>query len=91
MHWYGSSGSGSDGAIAFLKRWHDKYQAELVCHFGTVLNLNVGKLPQTPMEAFNLMVEQYTLSDYAMRHNFNMREYARYLMKVDYWYFHDRP
>jgi Domain of unknown function (DUF4253) len=91
MHWYGSSLSGSDGAIAFLKRWHDNYQAELVCHFGTVLNLNVGKLPQTPMEAFNLMVEQYTLSDYEMRHNFNMREYALYLMKVNYWCFHNRP
>jgi hypothetical protein len=91
IHWYGSSLSGSDGAIAFLKRWHDNYQAELVCHFGTVLNLTVGKRPQSPMEAFNLMVEQYTLSDYAMRHNFNMGEYALYLMKVDRWYFHDRP
>jgi hypothetical protein len=91
MHWYGSLGVGSDGAIAFLKRWHDNYQAELVCHFGTVLNLNVGKRPQTPMEAFNLMVEQYTLSNYGMSHNFSMREYALYLMKVDYWYFHERP
>jgi Domain of unknown function (DUF4253) len=91
MHWYGSLLSGSDGAIAFLKRWHDNYQAELVCHFGTVLNLNVGKRPQTPMEAFNLMVEQYTLSDYDMRHNFSMREYALYLMKVEHWCFHERP
>ena len=78
-------------AIAFLKRWHDKYAANLVCHYGTVLFLNVGKLPQTPIEAFDLAAEHCTLSDYSMSHNFNMRDYARYLMKVDHWDFHERP
>jgi hypothetical protein len=90
IHWYGASPA-TECAMAFLKRWHDNYQAELVCHFGTVLHLNVGKLPQTPMEGFDLMVEQFTFSDYEMRDNFNMSDYARYLMKVNHWTFHERP
>ena len=56
-----------------------------------VLNLNVIKLPQTPIEAFELAVEQFIMSDYGMRHNFGLIDYARYLMKVDHWYFHERP
>jgi hypothetical protein len=91
IHWYGSFCVGSDGAIAFLKRWYDNYQAELVCHFNTVLHLNVGRRPSTPQEAFDLSVEQFTLSDYGIQHDLGISDYALYLMQVDYWYFHKRP
>jgi hypothetical protein len=91
LHWYGSGSITSGGAIAFLKRWYEKYQAELVCHYGTVIDLKVPKLPQTIQEAFNLAIEQNTFSGYTLSNHGGLREYARELMHRYHWSFHERP
>jgi len=91
IHWYGSNFISSDGAIAFLKKWHENYQAELVCHYGTVIDLKVLKLPQTIQEAFNMAIEHNTFSGYTLSNHGGLREYARELMLRYHWSFHERP
>jgi hypothetical protein len=91
MHWYGSGFISSGGAIAFLKRWYENYQAELICHYGTVIDLKVPKLPETIQEAFNLAIEHNTFSSYTVSNHGFIREYARELMHRYHWSFHERP
>jgi hypothetical protein len=91
LHWYGSGSITSGGAIAFLKRWYENYQAELICHWGTIIDLKVPKLPQTIQEAFNLAIEHNTFSSYTVSNHGFIREYARELMLRYHWSFHERP
>jgi Domain of unknown function (DUF4253) len=91
LHWYGSLFLTSGGAIAFLKKWYEQHQAELVCHYGTVIELKVPKLPRTIQEAFNFAVEHSIFSGYTVSNSGSIREYARELMHYYHWYFHERP
>ncbi|EAZ91223.1 DUF4253 domain-containing protein [Crocosphaera chwakensis] len=51
IHWYGSDDY-SELVIALLKNWHEKYGSELICHYGTMLQLTTKTLPSSPDEAF---------------------------------------
>jgi Domain of unknown function (DUF4253) len=89
LHWYGSLFLTSSGAIAFLKKWYENHQAELVCHYGTVIDLKVPQKPQTIQQAFNLAIEHSIFSNYTI--SGGIRDYARELMHHHHWSFHERP
>lgn len=92
LHWYAGCSAGSDTAIAFLKHWHQRYQAELVCHYGTMLQLQIGKRPTTPDEAFQLAWEQEALAECTtILPGVSLRDHARALLQVDRWFLHERP
>jgi hypothetical protein len=92
IHWFGACSVGTPVAISFLKRWNQQYNAELVCHYGTMLQLNVGRLPGTPEEAFELAWEQEALAECTTAlPGVSLRDHARSLLTVNRWFLHERP
>ena len=92
LHWYGSESAGSETVTAFLKRWHQRYGAELVCHYGTMLQLVVNKKPATLWEAFDLAWEQTAIAPCTtLLPGISLRNHARELMACDRWFLHERP
>ncbi len=92
IHWFGSEGVGSDVVAAFLKRWYETYGAELVCHYGTMLQLVVSKKPDTLQEAFELAWEQTAIAPCTtLLPGISLRDHARELMSCDRWFLHERP
>lgn len=92
LHWYGGCAAGSDTAITFLKHWHQHYGAELVCHYGTMLQLQVSQRPTTPEAALQLAWEQEALAECTtILPGVSLRDHARALLQVDRWFLHERP
>lgn len=88
LSWYG----GSRLAIPLIKRWHQKYEAELVYHYGTMLQFLVNKKPSNPQEAFELASQQVLLAPCTtMLSGISIRDHARSLLEVDRWFIHERP
>jgi hypothetical protein len=79
--------AGGSGTIAFLKKWHDNYQAELVCHDLTSIDLIVQNVPRDHQEAFELAVEHYMFSDAEIIRSGSLRDYARGLLQRCPWHF----
>ncbi|MCU0491029.1 MAG: DUF4253 domain-containing protein [Chloroflexaceae bacterium] len=92
LHWYGSLTGGTPVTIQFLKKWHDDYQAELVCHYATMLGFYVGQPPRTPEDAFRLAWEQVALAECTtILPGVSLRDHARSLLAVNRWFLHERP
>ena len=92
IHWFGAEGVGSDIVVAFLKQWHDRYGAELVCHYGTMLQFIVNKKPENLQEAFELAWEQTAIAPCTtLLPGISLRDHARELMSCDRWFLHERP
>lgn len=92
LHWFGACSAGTTVAISFLKRWNQRYNAELVCHYGTMLQLKVERLPETPEEAFELAWEQEALAECTtILPGVSLRDHARSLLQVKQWFLHERP
>lgn len=92
IHWFGSDAVGSPVAIVFLHHWHERYGAELVCHYGTMLHLVVNQKPITPADAFQLAWEQEALAPCTtLLPGVSLREHAWSLLHVDRWFLHERP
>lgn len=92
LHWFGGCQIGTEVAMSFLKRWQEQYQAELVCHYGTMLQLQVRQPPQSPAEAWQLAWEQYTLAPYTLdAPGIALRHQAWALLNLDRWFLHERP
>lgn len=88
LAWFG----GSKAAIPLLKRWHQTYEAELVCHYGTMLQLLVKRKPKTPHEALELAIQQVLLAPCTtMLSGISIRNHARSLLIADRWFIHERP
>jgi hypothetical protein len=92
LHWYGALGGGTPVVIQFLKKWHRDYQAELVCHYGTMLQFVVGRVPATPDAAFELAWEQVALAECTtLLPGISIRDHARALLTRNRWFVHERP
>lgn len=86
LHWWGSSVLGTPATIALLARWRQAFGAQLVCHYGTMLQFQVAHPPTDPGQAFELAVELETVAASS-----GIGELAWHLMGVDRWFVHNRP
>lgn len=92
LHWFGAESLGSDQVMAMLKYWHDKYHIELVCHYGTMLQLTVKNKPKTCQEALQLAIEQEIIAPCTtMLPGVSLEDHACVLLKSDTWFLHERP
>jgi Domain of unknown function (DUF4253) len=92
IHWFGACSAGTSVAIGFLKKWFQQYGAELVCHYGTMLQLEVESLPETPEESFELAWQQEALAECTtILPGVSLRHHARSLLSVNRWFLHERP
>jgi hypothetical protein len=92
LHWYGANYIGSDKVMAMLKYWHEQYGIELVCHYGTMLQLTVKNKPKTFKEALQLAIEQETIAPCTIYlPGVSISDHACALLKTDHWFLHERP
>jgi hypothetical protein len=91
-HWYGALLSGTATAMQLLEQWQREYQAELVCHYGTMLQFQVGRPPSTPEQAFQLAWEQTAMAECTIiPAGISLRDHARSLLALDRWFLFERP
>lgn len=92
LQWYAAETLGSDPLIAVLKAWEQMYGAELVAHFGTMLQFIVSRPPQTVDQAFELAVQHDAVAPCTLAlPGISLREHARALMQTNQWSLHERP
>jgi len=92
LHWYGALRCDSESVVAQLRDWHEKYGAELVANFGTMLQLNVARQPQTADEAFDLAWLQTLIAPCTtILPGVSPRDHARALFHTNKWFLHERP
>lgn len=90
---FGAEGFGeAEKAIAVLKSWNQRFGAELVAHYGTMLQFVVRDVPSTPQDAFQLAWEQSLLASCTLLlPGISLREHARALRHTRRWFLHERP
>ncbi len=92
LHWYAAETIGSDLAAAILKSWQSRYGAEIVAHYGTMLQLLSQKRPIQPQLAFQLAWQQYTIAPCTLAlPGVSLRDHARALLHQSKWFLHERP
>jgi hypothetical protein len=92
IHFFGAESFGSSKAIAMLRYWHEKYGAEIVGHYGTLLNIKVKSVPECIEEALGLAIQQEAFAECTtIPAGVNIRDHARLLMKKKQWLLHQRP
>ena len=92
VHWYGAEGVSTEVAIAMFRKWSEKYQAELVAHYGTMLHVTVATRPDNINESFSLAVEQESLAPCTTAlPGAALHEFAVSLMSLNNWFLHERP
>lgn len=91
-NWFGSQNASSALTVAMLKHWHHHWGAELVAHYGTMMQLQASKLPATADEALILAYEQATLAPCTLDlPGVSLAEQAAALMQTTRWFLHERP
>jgi hypothetical protein len=91
LSFYGAEGEGGhERLIALLRSWRERYGAELVANWGTMLQLTVSAPPQTLDEAFELAVEQWATATHTVAQG-TIRDHARALVGRQEWFLHSRP
>lgn len=92
MSMYGQSYHGAEHYIALGRRWHQRYGAELACHYGTVLQTVVTRPPWSMPEALELAIEHYLATpDYFHLGDSFLRHHAAGILGHDRWFLHQRP
>lgn len=92
LHWFGSSQPGAQYFIALGRRWRQRYGAELVAHYGTMLQCLVSRPPQTLDEAWSLAREHDLASPSTLAlPGIALRHHALGLVDHDRWFLHERP
>jgi hypothetical protein len=78
--------------LALLRRWNDRWGAEVVASFGTMLELIVERPPTEPSDVIELAVEHHAIAPCTlMLPGISVREYADGLRGGGSWFLHERP
>ncbi len=92
LHWFGSSQPGAQYFIALGRRWHQHHGAELVAHYGTMLQCLVSRPPTTLDEAWSLAREHDLAAPCTLAlPGISLRHHALGLIDHDRWFLHERP
>lgn len=92
MSFWGAEGSiETEKTMTVLKSWNQRFGAELVAHYGTILNLLVQRVPSAE-QAFQLAWEQDCVASCTIGlSDISLRELARALLHTSRWFLHARP
>lgn len=92
LSWFAASDAGTPLVVAMLERWGRRFGAELVAHYGTMLEFVVASPPGDFDTALDLAWEHYLLAPCTLELPLtSLREYAHMLMSGDTWFLHERP
>jgi hypothetical protein len=89
-------GCESSERVALLARtmhaWHERYGAEIVAHFGTMMEFGVASPPMTKDEAVAVGAEQSAIAPSTLDlAGVSEVQHARTLIGRDTWFLHERP
>jgi len=92
VSWYAGAGRDDAELIALLRSWQRDFGAELVAHWGTMLQLKVHQPPDNENQAWQL-AREHTLAAPCtiLLPGTPLRDYARALVGSDRWFLHERP
>ena len=93
LSFYGAEGNGRHEALARIARdWQERFGAELVANWGTMLQFSVSAAPTALEEAFELAVQQQLVAPCTtILPGETIRDLARHLWRGDRWFLHERP
>jgi hypothetical protein len=93
LSFFGAEGpGGAEKLVAILRLWHDRHGAELLAHYGTMLEFVVDRPPQTIDEAWQLAREQVLIAPCTTApRGVPLRQHARALIGRSTWFLHERP
>ncbi len=66
MRFHGTEGGKSAAVVSMLKHWNEQYGAELVSHYGTMLQLKSSRKPDTLEAALQLCLEHEAVAESTM-------------------------
>lgn len=82
----------ASGLIAILRAWSQRWSAELVANWGTMLQFLVERPPAKLDEAWDLAWEQATVAPDTLHFpEVSVRDHARALIGRGDWFLHERP
>lgn len=88
----GIAGMSAARLIRILDHWSSRYGAELVAHWGTMLQFSVAEPPGTLEEALALAAEHHAVAPCTtILPGMTRRDHARVLWKRTRWFLHERP
>lgn len=78
--------------VSLLKRWSDRWGAEIFANYGTMLEFLVHRAPTEPTDLIQLAVEHHVLArDTMLLPGISLREHARALRGRPDWFLHSKP
>lgn len=86
IHWWGSFTLGTPATMALMRSWNRDHGAELMCHYGTVLQLHVPQPLTDPLAAFNVAAAMETICMQG-----SASESAWEMLGAGHWHLHNRP
>jgi len=86
----GVAGATTERLIAVLSSWHERYGAQLVAHWGTMLQFAVSRPPQSLDDAWELAGEHELIAP-GTDPTTVRRDCARWLWQRPTWFLHERP
>ena len=88
----GVPGATTSRLVAILELWSRRWGAELVAHWGTMLEFVVTRPPQSLEQALEVAEQHYVIApDTLVLPGVPMRHHARALIGRDAWFLHERP
>ena len=92
LPFFGAESSGSPLLIASLRSWQQRFGAELVAHYGTMLQFLVTRPPADFDQALHVAWEHERLAECTtVLPGVALRDHARALLELDRWFLHERP
>ena len=93
LSFYGANGEGRHEALLrLMSDWQDRFGAQLVASWGTMLQFVVSAPPETLDEAFDLAAQHAAVAPCTtMLPGEGIRQLARHLWRGERWFLHERP
>ncbi len=92
LNWYGTSDHGSEFYIALGKSWETRFGAELIAHYGTMLQCLVARPPRDAQDAWEVAREHDLAAECTLAlPGTAVRHYAQGLVGHNRWFLHERP
>lgn len=92
LHWFGAERCQSEAVISVLRAWEQTHGAELVAHYGTMLQCQLPG-PLTDLTTARQVAEEHELLAPCtlMLPGVSRAEHAQALLQVRRWFLHERP
>ena len=88
----GVAGASAERLVAVLASWQQRFGAELVAHWGTMLQFTVARPPNTLEQAWDLAGELDLIAPCTNAlPGIVLRDSARTLWRRETWFLHERP